>query len=204
MSTMAEQPTSEQPMGTGRLEAFSDGVIAIIITIMVLELQVPRGADASTLLGQWPVFLSYALSYLVVAIYWINHHRLFHVVPRVNYAVLWSNNLLLFCLSLIPFATAYMGENSFKPFPTAVYAALLLACAIAFLILRASINDELKNDERFAAFRVQAHRKNLISIGLYALSVPAAYIHPGLTLVLAFIVAGLYFLPDTLLDDIAR
>ncbi len=84
---MAEPPTSEQPMGTGRLEAFSDGVIAIIITIMVLELQVPRGADAVTLLAQWPVFLSYALSYLVVAIYWINHHRLFHIVPRVNYTV---------------------------------------------------------------------------------------------------------------------
>src|SRR5579864_1313267 len=142
---MVDQPTSEQPMGTGRLEAFSDGVIAIIITIMVLELQVPRGADASTLLAQWPVFLSYALSYLVVAIYWINHHRLFHIVPRVNNAVLWSNNLLLFCLSLIPFATAYMGENQFKPFPTATYAALLTTCAIAFLVLRESVNQELRD-----------------------------------------------------------
>jgi TMEM175 potassium channel family protein len=197
---MVEQPTSEQPMGTGRLEAFSDGVIAIIITIMVLELKVPRGAEAATLLAQWPVFLSYALSYLVVAIYWINHHRLFHVVPRVNYAVLWSNNLLLFCLSLIPFATAYMGENSFRPFPTAVYGVLLLACAIAFLILRVTINDELKNDERFAAFRAQAWRKNLISIGLYALSVPAAYLHPAITMALAFAVAGIYFLPETLLE----
>jgi len=204
ISAMVEQPTSEQPMGTGRLEAFSDGVIAIIITIMVLELKVPRDADAATLLAQWPVFLSYMLSYLVVAIYWINHHRLFHIVPRVNYTVLWSNNLLLFSLSLIPFATAYMGENSFRPFPTAVYGVLLLACAIAFLILRSAINEELKNDDRFAVFRMQARRKNLISIGLYALSVPAAYVHPGLTLVLAFIVAGLYFVPDTFLEGIGR
>jgi len=193
--------TEQQPMGTGRLEAFSDGVIAIIITIMVLELKVPLRADPATLFAQWPVFLSYALSYLVVAIYWVNHHRLFHIVPRVNSAVLWSNNFLLFCLSLIPFATAYMGENQFRPFPTAVYAALLLACAIAFLMLREIVNGELNSEGRFDLLRTQARRKNLISIGLYALSVPAAYIHPAITMVLAFAVAGLYFLPETLLDN---
>jgi uncharacterized membrane protein len=193
--------TDEQHMGTGRLEAFSDGVIAIIITIMVLELKVPQHGDAATLLAQWPVFLSYALSYLVVAIYWINHHGLFHIVPRVNNAVLWSNNLLLFCLSLIPFATAYMGENQFKPFPTATYGALLLSCSLAFLILRESVNEELKQDGRFDLLRAQARRKNSISIGLYALSVPAAYLHPAITMALAFAVAGLYFLPETLLGD---
>jgi len=193
--------TEQQPMGTGRLEAFSDGVIAIIITIMVLELKVPPHADAASLLAQWPVFLSYALSYLVVAIYWINHHRLFHIVPRVNNAVLWSNNLLLFCLSLIPFATAYMGENHFEPFPTATYAALLLTCAIAFLVLRESVNDELRADGRFEALRDSARRKNFISITLYALAVPAAYLHPAITMVLAFAVAGIYFLPETLLGD---
>jgi uncharacterized membrane protein len=190
----------EQPMGTGRLEAFSDGVIAIIITIMVLELKVPLHADAGTLLAQWPVFLSYALSYLVVAIYWVNHHRLFHVVPRVNSAVLWSNNFLLFCMSLIPFATAYMGENQFRPFPTAVYAALLLACAIAFLLLREIVSRELKEAGRVDP-RAQARRKNLISIGLYALSVPAAYLHPAITMVLAFTVAGIYFLPEAFMGD---
>jgi TMEM175 potassium channel family protein len=194
---MAEQ----QPMGTGRLEAFSDGVIAIIITIMVLELKVPLHADAATLLAQWPVFLSYALSYLVVAIYWVNHHRLFHIVPRVNSVVLWSNNFLLFCMSLIPFATAYMGENQFKPFPTAVYAALLLACSIAFLILREIVSRELRELGRFDLLRTQARRKNFISIGLYALSVPAAYLHPAITMVLAFAVAGLYFLPEAFMDD---
>jgi len=193
--------TEQAPIGTARLEAFSDGVIAIIITIMVLELKVPQGADAAALIAQWPVFVSYLLSYLVVAIYWINHHRLFHVVPRVNNAVLWSNNLLLFCLSLIPFATAYMGENQFRPFPTATYAALLLTCGIAFLILRTATNDGLKQDARFDVFRAQAQRKNLISIGLYAISVPAAYVHPALTMVLAFMVAGLYFLPDAFLGD---
>jgi len=186
-------------MSKGRLEAFSDGVIAIIITIMVLELKVPQHADAASLLGQWPVFLSYALSYLLVAIYWINHHRLFHVTQRVNNAVLWSNNLLLFCLSLIPFATAYMGENQFKPFPTATYATLLTTCAIAFLLLRESVNQELRDDGRYEALRGQARRKNYISIGLYALSVPAAFLHPAITMVLAFTVAGIYFLPETLL-----
>jgi len=193
---MSEAPTPERPMGTGRLEAFSDGVIAIIITIMVLELKVPVGADAPTLLAQWPVFLSYFLSYLVVAIYWINHHRLFHIVPYVNNAVLWANNLLLFCLSLIPFATAYMGENQFRPFPTATYATLLLACSIAFLVLRTAINNELKHDDNYLVFRSQSLRKNLTSIALYALGVPAAYVHPAITLALAFSVAGLYFLPE--------
>ena len=188
-----------EPMGTGRLEAFSDGVIAIIITIMVLELKVPPHADPATLLAQWPVFLSYALSYLVVAIYWVNHHRLFHIVPRVNSAVLWSNNFLLFCLSLIPFATAYMGENQFRPFPTATYAALLLTCSIAFLILREIVSKELTHLGQFELLRGQARRKNLLTIGLYALSVPAAYLHPAITMVLAFTVAAIYFLPEALM-----
>jgi uncharacterized membrane protein len=188
-------------MGTGRLEAFSDGVIAIIITIMVLELKVPLHADPATLLAQWPIFLSYALSYLVVAIYWVNHHRLFHIVPRVNSAVLWSNNFLLFCLSLIPFATAYMGENQFRPFPTATYAALLLACAIAFLILREIVSRELRELGRFDLLRTQARHKNMVSIGLYALSVPAAYIHPAITMALAFTVAAIYFLPEAFMGD---
>jgi uncharacterized membrane protein len=162
---------------------------------------VPQHADAASLLAQWPVFLSYALSYLVIAIYWINHHRMFHIVPRVNNAVLWSNNLLLFCLSLIPFATAYMGENHFESFPTATYAALLLICAIAFLVLRESVNGELRSDGRFDVLRDSARRKNYISIALCALSVPAAYLHPAITMVLAFAVAGIYFLPETLLGD---
>ena len=191
----------QQPIGTGRLEAFSDGVIAIIITIMVLELKVPLQADPATLLAQWPIFLSYALSYLVVAIYWVNHHRLFHIVPRVNSAVLWSNNFLLFCLSLIPFATAYMGENQFKPFPTATYGALLLACSIAFMILREIGIRELTEAGRSAQVSALARRKNLISLALYALSVPAAYTHPAITMVLAFTVAGLYFLPEAFLGD---
>ena len=190
-----------EPIGTGRLEAFSDGVIAIIITIMVLELKVPLRADAATLLAQWPVFLSYALSYLVVAIYWVNHHRLFHIVPRVNSAVLWSNNFMLFCMSLIPFATAYMGENQFKPFPTATYAALLLACAIAFMILREVVSRELTQVGGFDVLRGQARRKNLVSIGLYALSVPAAYLHPAITMGLAFTVAAIYFLPEAFMGN---
>src|SRR5262249_6567282 len=113
---------AERIMGPGRLEAFSDGVIAILITIMVLELKVPASHEPAALLALWPVMLSYLLSFLVVAIYWVNHHRLFHHAREVNNLVLWTNMAFLFCISLIPFGTAYMGENRFTPFSTALYA----------------------------------------------------------------------------------
>ena len=108
-----------ESMGIGRVEAFSDGVIAIIITIMVLELKVPHGVDPALLIGLWPTLLSYGLSFLVIAIYWVNHHSLLHEAKRATARLLWCNVLWLFCLSLIPFATAYMGENRFTPFSTA-------------------------------------------------------------------------------------
>jgi len=140
---------TRQPMSKGRLEAFSDGVIAIIITIMVLELKVPHGADPASLLAVWPIFLSYLLSFLVVAIYWVNHHTLFNAAHHASTGLLWSNNALLFFLSLIPFATGYMGENDFAPFPTALYAATLLLAGLAFIPVRWSVMAQLKDDASF-------------------------------------------------------
>ena len=192
---------TRQPMSKGRLEAFSDGVIAIIITIMVLELKVPHGADAASLLAVWPVFLSYLLSFLVVAIYWVNHHTLFNAAHHASTGLLWSNNALLFCLSLIPFATGYMGENDFAPFPTALYAATLLLAGLAFIPVRWSVMAQLKDDAHFVHLSRVARRKNYVSLGLYAISIPLAFVHPALTLALAFAVAAIYFLPNAWLGE---
>src|SRR5579872_6497721 len=126
-------------MGKGRLEAFSDGVIAIIITIMVLEMHVPRGEDLHALAPVLPVFLSYVLSFVYVGIYWNNHHHMLHVTTRVTGGILWANLHLLFWLSLFPFATGWMGENHFSALPTALYGAVLLMAAIAYYLLQQAI-----------------------------------------------------------------
>jgi uncharacterized membrane protein len=191
---------SEQIMGPARLEAFTDGVIAIIITIMVLELKVPHGSDPALLLGLWPVFLSYLLSYLMVAIYWLNHHHLFHGLKRVDTAVLWSNIFWLFCLSLIPFATAYLGENDLTPFSTALYAATLLLAGLSFFPMRRAVAVHFQDDPHYRAMSERAAFKNYLSIGIYAASIPAAYVHPAITLTAAFVVAGMYFLPNAWLE----
>ncbi len=191
----------KQPMSKARLEAFSDGVIAIIITIMVLELKVPHGADAPALLAVWPVFLSYLLSFLVVAIYWVNHHSLLHLAHHASTGLLWSNNALLFCLSLIPFATAFMGENDFAPFPTALYVATLLLAGLAFVPVRWCVMTQLTDEASFARLTKRAMRKNYVSLTLYAISIPLAYVHPAITLALAFTVAVIYFLPNAWLGE---
>src|SRR5438067_2293707 len=126
-------------MGKGRLEAISDGVIAILITIMVLELKVPQGADWAALAPVTPIFLTYVLSFVFLAIYWNNHHHMFHTVDRVNGKILWANLHLLFWLSLVPFVTSWWGRNHFAAFPTAIYGVVLLCAAIAYTILQAAI-----------------------------------------------------------------
>jgi len=131
--------SGDRSMTKNRLEAFSDGVIAIIITIMVLELRVPHGEDLATLTPLWPVFLSYVLSFVYVGIYWNNHHHMLHACTRVNGATLWANLHLLFWLSLFPFVTGWMGENHFAPTPSAVYGVVLLLAAIAYWILQRTI-----------------------------------------------------------------
>jgi uncharacterized membrane protein len=185
-----------ETMGTGRLEAFSDGVIAIIITIMVLELKVPHGSDPALLIGIWPVLLSYALSFLMIAIYWVNHHNLLHQSKRATTAVLWCNMFWLFCLSLIPFATGYMGENRFAPFSTSLYAAVLLLTGIAYVPLRVTIAAQSKADAAYDVIWTRSARKNYLSLALYAAAVPLAFVHPALSLVLAFAVAAIYFIPN--------
>ena len=126
-------------MGKGRLEAFSDGVLAIIITIMVLELRVPHGEDLATIAPLWPVFLSYVLSFVYVGIYWNNHHHMLHASKKVTGRVLWANLHLLFWLSLLPFATGWMGENHFAALPSALYGVILLCAAIAYWLLQQTI-----------------------------------------------------------------
>jgi uncharacterized membrane protein len=192
---------NEQPMGPGRLVTFSDGVIAILITIMVLELKVPHGSEPELLLKVWPVFLSYALSFFIIAIYWVNHHRLFHSVKRVDNPLLWANIFWLFCISLVPFSTAYMGENYFTPFATAIYAATMLLCGISFYPMRRAVAAQFKGDAAYAAMDRRAVRKNVVSLSIYAISIPLAFVHPAITVALTFVVGGIYFLPNAWLGE---
>jgi uncharacterized membrane protein len=192
---------SEQIIGPGRLEAFCDGVIAIIITIMVLELKVPHDDDPAALFAVWPIFLSYFLSFLVIAIYWANHHLLFHGCKHVDNVVLWSTIFWLFCISLIPFATSYMDENHFTSFPTAVYAATLLLAGISFVPMRGAVAAQHKSEATYAKTHARAAWKNYVSMALYAVSVPLAYVHPAVTLAIAFLVAAIYFLPNAWLGE---
>ena len=185
-------------MTKGRLEAFSDGVFAIIITIMVLELRPPHGTDPDSLLGVWPVFLSYVLSFLILAIYWVNHHGLFQMAQHVDTGLLWSNNALLFTLSLVPFSTAYMGENDFAPFPTAVYAASLFLCGVAYIPVRFAVMAQLRG-KKFSRMAQRAIWKNYFALALYAAAIPLAYVHPAVTLAICLSVAGVYVLPNAFL-----
>src|SRR5882724_11468607 len=160
-------------MGKGRLEAFSDGVIAVIITIMVLEMKVPHGTDLAALRSVAPVFLSYVLSFIYVGIYWNNHHHLLHTVKHVSGAIMWANLHLLFWLSLIPFTTGWMGENHFEPLPTAIYGGVLLASGIAYLILQATIISMQGEGSRLGA-AVRGDIKGRLSAVLYAVAIPLA------------------------------
>jgi uncharacterized membrane protein len=182
-------------MGTGRLEAFSDGVIAIIITIMVLELQVPHGTDLAALKPLLPVFLSYVLSFVYVGIYWNNHHHLLQAVEHVNGAILWANLHLLFWLTLFPFTTAWMGENHFAAWPTAIYGIVLLLAAIAYYILaRAFIALHGKTS---ALARALGHDfKNIVSVLLYAVAIPLAFASPPAADALYVVVAIMWLIPD--------
>ena len=182
-------------MNTTRLEAFSDGVLAIIITIMVLELHVPHDAEWRSLAPLWPVLLSYLLSFVYLGIYWNNHHHMLHVTRRVNGGILWANLHLLFWLSLTPFTTAWMGENHFAPVPMAMYGAVLLACAFAYLILQQTIIRS-QGPHSVLAAAVGGDRKGKISPLFYALAIPAAFVHPLLSGAMYAAVALMWLVPD--------
>jgi uncharacterized membrane protein len=190
-------------MGKGRLEAFSDGVIAIIITIMVLELKVPHGADLAALQPLVPVFLSYVLSFVYVGIYWNNHHHMLHASTVVDGAVLWANLHLMFWLSLIPFATGWMGENHFAPLPVAVYGATLFFASVAYFILEHTLIARNPKD-RILAKAVGKDRKGIASMALYFLAVPLAFVAVWVSFTLLVLVAILWFLPDRRIEAAMR
>ena len=182
-------------MTKGRIEAFSDGVIAIIITIMVLELKVPEGRDLSMLVPLLPVFLSYVLSFANVGIYWNNHHHMFHAVKHVGGWVLWANLHLLFWLSLMPFATGLMGENDFAPVTVALYAADLAMCAIAYTLLVFALMAEHGPDSDFAR-AIGSDRKGKISLACYVAAIPLAFVQPLVSMALMAVVAAIWIVPD--------
>ena len=182
-------------MHKNRLEAFSDGVIAIIITIMVLELKVPHGTDFTVLRPLVPVFLTYVLSFLYVAIYWNNHHHLLHAAQRVNAGVLWANLHLLFWLSLIPFVTGWMGENHFAELPTALYGFVLLMAGIAYWFLERAIIAEQGRDSMLAS-AIGKDWKSKSSLFLYAAGVGLSFVNQWIADAIYVTVAVMWFIPD--------
>jgi uncharacterized membrane protein len=182
-------------MGKGRLEAFSDGVLAIIITIMVLELKVPTGTDLAALESEAPVLGSYLLSFVFVGIYWNNHHHMLHLVKHVNGLILWANLHLLFWLSLVPFVTRWMAESDYARGPVALYGVVLLGAALAYTILqRALIRDQGRDSPLAAA--IGHDRKGKLSLFAYAIGIGLAFVVPWVSLLLYIAVAVLWFLPD--------
>jgi uncharacterized membrane protein len=187
-------------MGKTRLEAFSDGVIAIIITIMVLELKVPHGESIDTLFPLIPVFLSYVLSFIYLGIYWNNHHHMLHTCNTVTGAIMWANLHLLFWLSLIPFATSWMGENHFSAVPTALYGVILLMAAIAYVILQNLIITSQGADSLLKQ-AVQKDWKGKLSPVLYASAIPLAFLSPWISQGLYALVALMWLIPDSRIEN---
>jgi len=183
-------------MEKNRLEAFRDGVIAIIITIMVLEMKIPHGSDWLTLKPLIPVFISYFLSFLFIGIYWGNHHHLLHVIKRTNAKIMLANLNLLFWLSLIPFVTGWMGENYFEPNTVALYAILLLLNGLAFYILQKTIEKSLTDDSHFQAAMKKLSWKAIISLIGYSSSIPLAYVYPTISGIIFFAISILWLIPD--------
>ena len=183
-------------MSRGRLEAFSDGVLAIIITIMVLELKVPHGITFAALQPLLPIFLSYVLSFVYLGIYWNNHHHLLHAAQRINGPIMWTNLHLLFWLSLIPFVTGWMGENHFAELPTALYGFVLLMAAIAYWFLERAIIAEHGRDSLLAV-AVGSDWKGKLSPVLYAIAIGLAFVNQWLADAIYVLVAAMWFIPDS-------
>jgi uncharacterized membrane protein len=182
-------------MGKGRLEAFSDAVIAIILTIMVLELKVPHGENWAALRPLLPVFLSYAMSFVFLSIYWNNHHHLLQAVRQVNGRILWANLHLLFWLSLIPFVTAWMGENHFTSVPVALYGVVMLASAIAYTILTVSLISHHGKDSPLA-IALGKDIKGKLSLLIYTTAIPVAFANSWLACAMYMIVSCIWLIPD--------
>ena len=190
-------------MTTHRLEAFSDGVIAILITIMVLELTVPHGTSLGDLLHEWPVLISYVLSFAYLAIYWNNHHHMLYVTERVDGTILWANMLLLFFLSLVPFATAWMGENEFAAVPTSVYGVVLLLAAGSYYVLQWAIIRS-QGEASVLRYAVGGDLKGKASLALYAVAIPAALLLPWVAYAIYAGVAAIWLIPDRRIERVVR
>ena len=186
-------------MHKGRLEAFSDGVLAIIITIMVLELKTPHGAHLSDLKPLLPVFLSYALSFLYVGIYWNNHHHMFQVTPHVTGGILWANLHLLFWLSLVPFTTAWIGDHPAAPIPAAVYGVVLLLAGVAYRTLQRTILHAPGGNPTLAA-AVGRDRKGKVSLLAYLSAIPLSFVSPWIAHAVYVLVALIWLVPDSRIE----
>jgi uncharacterized membrane protein len=190
-------------MGKGRLEAFTDGVVAIIITIMVLEVKVPQGADVASLQAQLPVFLAYVLSYINVGIFWNNHHHMLHATERIDGRVLWANLLLLFWLSLIPFVIRWMDESGLTALPTAAYGVVLAMAGVGYNLLQRAIVACNGRSSRLAV-AIGHDIKGKISIVAYAASIPLAFVNPWIAVALYILVAVIWFVPDPRIEKGAK
>jgi uncharacterized membrane protein len=185
---------------TNRLEAFSDGVIAIIITIMVLELKIPHGEDLNALKPLLPLILSYIISFIYIGIYWNNHHHLLHATEKISGKILWANLHLLFWLSLVPFVTAWNGENHFAPAPMALYGVVLLMAAIAYFILQESIRKE-QGENSILAKALGKDLKGKSSPVLYAIAIPCAFVNQWISGGIYILVAAIWLIPDKRIED---
>ncbi len=182
-------------MTKGRIEAFSDGVLAIIITIMVLELKVPEGSDFEVLKPLFPKFISYIISFVYVGIYWNNHHHLFQAIKRVNGNIMWANHFLLFCLSLVPFSTGWMGENHFDKDPVALYGINLFLCAIAFTVVE-KVAIHFEGQDSVLAKAVKNNLKENLSLLFYIVGIAFSFFYPLVGLAFFAVVAIMWLIPD--------
>ncbi|HVN75134.1 MAG TPA: TMEM175 family protein [Thermoanaerobaculaceae bacterium] len=187
-------------MSKGRLEAFSDGVVAILITILVLELRVPQGSGWEALRPLLPVFLTYVLSFVFLGIYWNNHHHMLHLADRINGKVLWANLHLLFWLSLVPFVTGWMGANHFASVPAAAYGAVLLMAAVAYTILQRAIIAGQGEGSRLAA-AIGSDAKGKLSLALYAAAIALAFVDQWISDALYVVVAAMWLVPDRRIES---
>jgi uncharacterized membrane protein len=187
-------------MNKARLEAFSDGVLAIIITIMVLEIKVPHGGEWKDLTQLFPIFVSYILSFTYIGIYWGNHHHLLHSVKQVSSGIIWGNINLLFWLSLVPFVTGWMGENHFAPDTMALYGASMLLSGISFYILMMAVEKNSHDNEELKQAFVHLNRKGITSTIGYASSIPLAYVHPLISAIIFVVISVFWLIPDKQLE----
>jgi uncharacterized membrane protein len=201
MKPAVDEPGKNTAMTTNRLEAFSDGVIAIIITISVLQMTAPAGAHLSDLRPVWPIFLSYVLSFVYLGIYWNNHHHMLAVTERVTGGILWANLDLLFWLSLVPFVTGWMGRNRFAPTPTALYGCVLLLAAIGYFVLQRTIMADQGKDGILAQ-AVGSDVKGKMSPPIYAVAIPLAFVSPWISLALYWLVAVIWLVPDRRIERV--